>query len=69
MSETRPSNHAEFAERLRNAEARRLKELESAQRRPRIDNKKKRTAMRMIEDILDQRKIDAAFREVWEDLA
>lgn len=64
--ELRPSSNAAFAERIRSAEARKQQDLERAERRPRVSDRKSAQARHMIELIHDEKALSLSFKEVWD---
>lgn len=62
----RPSNNEAFAERLRNAEARKLEELSDVSRRPRASDRRAALRMRKIEQKLEELEMQRRHMEIWE---
>lgn len=65
--ELRPSSNAVFSERLRNAEARKEKELKQINRRPRIKDRRKAEIMRVIEIKKELLEVKHINKEIWGD--
>jgi hypothetical protein len=65
--ETRPSSNEAFAERLRNAEARKQEEIDSPRKRSVAVNMKAVNRRRDLEEAIAMRRIEKQHKEVWED--